>query len=539
MRVRQVLLSCLVAMVLCAPVRAEGEAAAAFALARKGKFDEALIQARFAVAANPTDAAVARLMQDLIRITDGRADPAQAISPAAPVLLRRGLAARLLPPAKAVPALRAVLGQEGAPRILRIDLAAAQLAQGKVTGAESDLKSYLSAHPKDVEALALIARVYTLRRRWNEAQAALDKALALAPGHPQAATAAAALCIARLDGVGARRALEDALVIHPEHPVLLRALAEDQVRTAAYEAAVANLRQVLELPVDHAHTHARISELYRALGRLPEAEASAKAALAIDPRNPRALRTLGFVLQKRDDFPAALERYRAAARFRPDWCQIHVDVGFVLTLMGQRREAEKAIEHALELDRHHIEAHLKRGILYFLEDEHKRAKQHFATVLKADGDNVAANRYMGYTLLAQGKSKAALKHFEKVSQLDPGDAASVRMMGRAYLEAGKLERAVEAFQLAVSRDPKNAWAQFDLGKGYEQQENWADAEKAYRKAIELDARFTYPHLYLAELLDQVLDKPEEALAQYKKYLELGGEDPDGDVEKRVKNLEKP
>jgi tetratricopeptide (TPR) repeat protein len=174
----------------------------------------------------------------------------------------------------------------------------------------------------------------------------------------------------------------------------------------------------------------------------------------------------------------------------------------------------------------------------FQRGKPKLAKKELSAVLKKDDDDLRANRYMGYILLDEGKSKAAAKLFDKVAELDPKDYDSLRMMGNAYLRMGKVEQAIESYQEAIGRNGKYGFAYFDLGRALEKQERFEDAAAAYRKSAELDKTLPHPHLYLAELLDEVLDEPEEALKHYKQYLDLDGHGEGGWIKKRVEQLER-
>ena len=76
-----------------------------------------------------------------------------------------------------------------------------------------------------------------------------------------------------------------------------------------------------------------------------------------------------------------------------------------------------------------------------------------------------------------------------------------------------------------------------MGKALERKELYVRAEYCYRKAIELDPDYPYPYRYLAELMDEVSRQGSQALELYRQYLDAGGEDPKGDVARRIKELE--
>ena len=75
-----------------------------------------------------------------------------------------------------------------------------------------------------------------------------------------------------------------------------------------------------------------------------------------------------------------------------------------------------------------------------------------------------------------------------------------------------------------------------MGRVREEQVDYDAAETSYRKAIELDPKYASPHRNLAELLDHVRNEPKEALELYRKFLALGGRDPDKSVEARIRQL---
>jgi tetratricopeptide (TPR) repeat protein len=82
-----------------------------------------------------------------------------------------------------------------------------------------------------------------------------------------------------------------------------------------------------------------------------------------------------------------------------------------------------------------------------------------------------------------------------------------------------------------------------MGRGWvlEEQDKRPEALKAYEQAVQADPKLALPHRYLAELLDTGEDKEKDkksALAHFKAYLDLGGEDPDEDVKHAVERLSK-
>ncbi|MDA1194955.1 MAG: tetratricopeptide repeat protein [Planctomycetota bacterium] len=507
-------------------------------LARAGRFDEARDAARTALAASPADAALGRLLQDVLLELGEREAAVAAVPAEAPAVVQAGLRARLLTGKDAVKALGAATKDDDAPMGFRLDLARAQLNAGNESAAEATVTSYLKQRPNDADALALLGAILAARGKDTAAREVLEQVLEATPGHALAAITLAQVLARGKTPAESRTVLEAALTSYPKHPTLLLALADDQVRMGELDAALVTLAPVLDLPTPKADVHARMAAVQRAKEAYPEAERCAAAALALVPEHTDALRTRGFVKLKRGDLDGAMDDYAIVLRLRPEWALIHADIALVHIVADRAEDAETSAEAAIKLDDNLIDAHLRLGQAMFLQGKGKQAKVSYEKVLKLDADNVAANRSLGYVLLDEGKPKNAIKHFQVVADADEKDSSSMRMIGRCELASGRVEEAVTAFREAVARDEKDGFAWFDLGKGLEKQEKWEEAITAYERAIAADPKLTHPHLYLAELYDEVQGEPEKALPHYKRYLELAGDDEGDVVKKRVEQLEK-
>jgi tetratricopeptide (TPR) repeat protein len=506
-------------------------------MSREGRLDEAVKAAEAAHLAAPADAETARLYQDLLREKSGESiewSPGSAV----PEILARYLNARALEPKKAELALKALAGEDGAPPQVKLDLALAALALGKIRTAENCVKEYLAKNPDDAEGHFVQGRVRHEDGKDHAAKAALRRAVTIEPHYAEATVLLASILRAGEEGTDARKLLKEALEVYPKNPVLVAGLGEDHFTEEEWQPATASFAKAVELRPGRMSYRVRQAESQLKLRKYDDVIATVTGALEIDAGHAVANATIGLAYEKKKDYEKALEHYRAAVKAEPKWIRAHVDVGFVHTLMGDYKKAEEALKKALKLDKKDPQANLSLGMVYYQLERAKDAKKHFSVVLKQNSDHLLANRLMGYVVLSEGKAKDAIKYFEKVSKLDPEDPDSLRMIGRAKLSLGKVQEALDSIYDALDRDPRFAPAQFDLGKTLEADQNFDGAREAYEKAIELDASYPDPHLYLAELLDEVDNEPEKALGHYRTYLELGGDDPYGDVKERIKQLEK-
>jgi protein O-GlcNAc transferase len=186
-------------------------------------------------------------------------------------------------------------------------------------------------------------------------------------------------------------------------------------------------------------THRRVEEglQHHGAGRLREAEALYRQALAEDPQNIDALHFLGVVaLQRGDPAQAVVLISQALSRnpANPPACN---NLGLALAAQGKRREAVSAWLEALAL---HPE---------------------FAD--------------------------AARNLRENLGVLEPDPASDAHFdQGNAYKDQGRLEEAIASYRKAVSLAPAFAAAHVNLGGALAQHGRHADACLSFRKALILE-----------------------------------------------------
>ena len=142
--------------------------------------------------------------------------------------------------------------------------------------------------------------------------------------------------------------LASALERQPEQPELLYDHALTAEKLERFDVLEASLRKLIRLKPDHAHA-------YNALGysfadrnlRLPEARKLIERALQLMPEDYYIIDSMGWVLYRMGDLRGALEHLRRAYLGRPD-AEIGAHLGEVLWKMGQREEAERVWQEALE-----------------------------------------------------------------------------------------------------------------------------------------------------------------------------------------------
>lgn len=136
--------------------------------------------------------------------------------------------------------------------------------------------------------------------------------------------------------------------------------------SARHRLAEFEFRKLLDDGYESAKVHAALAYVLYAQRKVDEAVAELREALELDPDNPNANNSLGFILADSDRDPETAVRHctKAVAK-RPDSPAYLDSLGWSLYKAGKLAEAEKALRKAASLapDKSEIVEHLKKVVV--------------------------------------------------------------------------------------------------------------------------------------------------------------------------------
>jgi tetratricopeptide (TPR) repeat protein len=302
------------------------------------------------------------------------------------------------------------------------------------------------------------------------------------------------------------------------------------------DAAIA-LRGAVKAAPDRMDYRIRLVKAFLLAKNVEEARAVAFGAVEHDPESAAAHNILGRTYEEAGEPAAAVPSYEDAIQRDPKNAGYLTDLGYVLTLTSAYKDAEKALRKAIKLSPMLTEARLHLAWLYNRQGKLKNALEEYAGVLKREPNHLDAMWFSAELQILLGKSRDAEKMLRKVIALQPDRSESHRLLAKALYVMGKTDDSVKALEESLDLDPRNPRALVLSGRLMEEDTQFEDAEKEYLEAIKCEPTYPWAYLYLAELQDDMLDKPEEALKNYKSFLNFGGPDEDKEVERRIEDLE--
>ena len=243
----------------------------------------------------------------------------------------------------------------------------------------------------------------------------------LSPSHPQIDYRIALAYWAKGDCYQARECFIAELRRRPgDIEVLLDAgilLLEMDQLTSARE----KFHRILELQPQHAQTHHYLGELALHENHLPEAIKYFNHALSLNPHQPGSHYRLGECFLRQGQVANAREHLFAEAKLLPEEFDVLLDLGCLLTAVGEPTEAMTCFEHAIDVAPDNPQGYHNLSISYY-----------------------------GAGLIEQGMELS-----QHVVSLQPAHFAALCNLAHAHLRQGNFDQAAQYVMLAGEVEPRN------------------------------------------------------------------------------------
>lgn len=225
-------------------------------------------------------------------------------------------------------------------------------------------------------------------------------------------------------------------------------------------------------------------------GRLADAEAAYRQAVAADAANVRAHESLATLLVRRGDPEGAIEHFGVAVRLEPENARAHSDLGALLAELGRHDRALEHLGRAVELEPGIMPALLTLGNVQARTGRLDEAEATYRGALEADPANGEARLGLGAVLGQAGDFAQAVVELRAALRLAPEAAQAPRIhfgLADALVRTGRLEEALPHYSRVRDLDPTQslAWlreATVLMGLG-----RFADARATLEARLRVDA----------------------------------------------------
>ncbi len=257
-------------------------------------------------------------------------------------------------------------------------------------------------------------------------------------------------------------------------------------------------------------------------GYLEAAIREYRQAVAADPSNPEARRSLAGALIESGDPAAAVEQLRELLRIDPNPAGAHFTLAETLDQLGAADEALEHYQEAVALAPRF--RNFRRALARALIRARRGAEAlpHLRRLIADDPQDMAARIDLAELLAASADGEAAREQFRAVLDGDsrpPQRVAAHRGLARLLAREGALDAALERLDSAVRLAPEDPLTRVTLGHLLGQAGRFDEAAAAYRRALEIEPGNEQARL--AEATALVLGKrPAEAVRRLEEAVVL-------------------
>ena len=313
--------------------------------------------------------------------------------------------------------------------------------------------------PADVQQAITVAQSKLQRRDWQAALADAEALAAQAPNLPQVQLLLGDARAPLNDISGALAAYRAAARLAPENDAAFARIADmlrqqgrlPEARSASLEALARNDRRwenwfaLGQVSAAAAATDPQAAAM---------AESSLQVAVALAPATARAPRlALAEHYKAQDRLSEAVEVLRAAAQASPSDAAIQASLAQLLAAAGQAADAVALQRSLVEKEPGNRAARMALAAALVANGQIGEALAEYETINRQWPDFPFAWVRKGELLSQTGDTSQALAAYETAVRADPQDVNLRFILAYAYRQLGTVEQAIAAFEAALAMDP--------------------------------------------------------------------------------------
>jgi tetratricopeptide (TPR) repeat protein len=159
-------------------------------------------------------------------------------------------------------------------------------------------------------------------------------------------------------------------------------------------------------------------------GKLDEAEAVYKEAMATNPTVHQIPYNLGGIYYQKKDYANAEAMYKKALEVKPDYVDAMVALSNVYLSSGQTPKAAEVLDKAAADHPQDAKLLFQKGFVDFNTGKSPEAEESFKKAEAIDASNPEIQFYLGSIAVGQGKTDECISRLEKYLSMSPTNASN-------------------------------------------------------------------------------------------------------------------
>lgn len=349
-----------------------------------------------------------------------------------------------------------------------------------VNEALEQLEEILKVYPKDKDSLDLIILIYIKTNKPNKAIQFVNRCISLFPDDISYLEKKYKL----LTFIGDQHAAFDCLItLNKISPTIesIREISNIYIDKGEIEKSEEAIQDFFE-------SNKSYSELYKGIrhvkaGRNKLAEEAYKKVLKKDNNNVDALRLLGLLAFKKNNYPIAEKLFIRAIQLNPTFKLLWENLAKCFRLQNKFKHAQKAFENLLKLDPNNLEAMGALGTIHIRLSNFDEGIQIYQNLLKQNNKNPRVHLSLGHAQKTVGNRSESEQSYINAIKNFPlcGEAYWSLANLKTYKFSYKQIKSMESALKENIHDLEKIQMLFALGKAYESNKNFDVSFKYYEE----------------------------------------------------------
>ena len=309
--------------------------------------------------------------------------------------------------------------------------------------------------------------------------------------------------------------------------------ATSEGRSDEVNKAIEEYKMALNDDPDSSELNIGLADLYFLVGRMHDAEVTARAMLKNSPNDIDAHRLLGRIYLRElgqanngvsptspsgNVLDQAIAEFQKIVALQPKSVEDHMVLGQLYTVKHQPDKAEAEFKTAQAIEPESEEVVLNLARLYAESGNMSQAVAAI-TAVPEDGRTPKMEFTLGALYEQLKQPKDAISAYQRSEDMEPGDPQTMDALAQALLSNDQLDEALKEYKALAEADPDNSLdALVHIAEIQRRQSNYQDALATIQKARKLDPSSLEAGFNEGLLLD-ILGRFDEAAKTYQEMVD--------------------
>ena len=254
-------------------------------------------------------------------------------------------------------------------------------------------------------------------------------------------------------------------------------------------------------------------------GQLKEALKNASLLVKNFPHSATLYNLCGVFNAGLNHYEASIYNYKKALKVRPDFVDVHCNMGHAFKASGDLSAAIKSYEDALNFNPNYIDAIGSLAVALREQGNLGSAINSYRRALKIEPENAEICYNLGNVLKERGEISAAIDSYKRALQIKPTYLEACNNLGLALMDAGDTGGAIKSYERALQINPVCSDAYNNMGLALVDVGDIGGAINSYKQALQIKPDYAEAHHNIGIALANKGDL-QAAVDSYKEALKL-------------------